>query len=220
MSQPIRILLADDHAVVRRGIREILEEEEDLEVVGEARDGEQALLLLRDRVPDVALLDVRMPGRTGIEVIQAARAEGLPTRFLLLSAYDDDPYVIAALRAGAHGYVLKSAPPESIVTAVRTVARGQKVLDPQLAQKVLRHVLGEAEEPALTERELEVLQGVARGWTNRRIGHHLGISERTVQGHLARIYEKLEVSTRTEAVLKAIQLGLLTLPEEEDDGTP
>ncbi len=216
--KPIRVLLADDHAVVRKGIREFLEEEPDIQVVAEAADGEEAKALIRQHLPDVVILDIRMPGATGIDVTRWIRQQSAAMGVLILSAYDDDPFVVAALQAGANGYVLKTAEAEEIVAAVRAVYRNQSALDPRIAQKLIMHVSGSS--PArvvedLTAREREVLTLAAQGLTNRAIGRALGISDRTVQGHLANIYSKLHVGSRTEAVTKALQLGIITLPEEK-----
>ncbi len=220
---PIRVLLADDHAVVRKGIRDFLLEEPDIDVVAEAADGLSAQALLRSLLPDVAILDVRMPGATGIEVVQWLRAEKLPVRALMLTAFDDEPIAALALQAGAYGYVLKTADAEEIVEAVHTVAAGHTALDPLIAQKLALHVLRHSginsASPALpfgieplTERERAVLLLAAAGLTNRAIGLQLDISDRTAQGHLANIYAKLQVASRTEAVTKALHLGLIDLP--------
>ncbi len=216
-TRTIRVLLADDHAVVRKGIREFLEEAPDIVVVAEAADGEEAKHLIRRHLPDVAILDVRMPKATGIDVTRWIRSTFSSIGVLILSAYDDDPFVMAALRAGANGYVLKTAEADEIIAAVRSVYRGQSALDATIAQKLLTHLTGERADAAvedLTPREREVLTLAAKGLTNRAIGQSLGISDRTVQGHLANIYAKLNVSSRTEAVTKALQLGLITLLEE------
>lgn len=216
-ARTIRVLLADDHAVVRKGIREFLEEASDIVVVAEAADGEEAKHLIRRHLPDVAILDVRMPKATGIDVTRWIRSTFSSIGVLILSAYDDDPFVIAALRAGANGYVLKTAEADEIIAAVRAVHRGQSALDPTIAQTLLSRVTGDAPSypiEDLTPREREVLTLAARGLTNRAIGQSLGISDRTVQGHLANIYAKLNVSSRTEAVTKALQLGLIALPED------
>lgn len=219
---PIRVLLADDHAVVRTGIRDFLQDEPDIEVVAEAADGLAAQRLIRQHLPDVAILDVRMPGATGIEVVQWLRAAGLPVRALMLTAFDDEPIATLALQAGAHGYVLKTADAEEIVDAVHTVAAGSIALDPLMAQKLALQVLKGGSTPAsatlpfgiepLTDRERAVLVLVAAGLTNRAIGLQLVISDRTVQGHLANIFSKLQVASRTEAVTKAVHLGLIELP--------
>ena len=213
----IRVVLADDHAVVRKGIREFREEAPDIHVVGEAADGEAVKELIHRQHPNVVILDLRMPKATGIEVTRWIRRFFPEMGVLILSAYDDDPYIVAALEAGANGYVLKTATPEELIAAVRAVYRGQSALDTAIAQKLLRRLTGRAAPAAiepLTPREREVLQLVAQGLTNRAIGRRLGISDRTVQGHLANIYEKLQVNSRTEAVTKALQLGFIDLPDE------
>lgn len=213
----IRVVLADDHAVVRKGIRDFLQEDGDIEVIAEAGDGAKVKELLTNLQPDVAVLDVRMPFATGIEVTRWIREQSLPIRVLILSAYDDDPFVRAAMQAGANGYVLKNAEADEITAAVRKIAQGRSVIDPELAQKVILHMT-EDQPPAiapehLTERVREILQLAASGLTNKAIGGRLSISDRTVQGHLASIYGRLGVNSRTEAVTKALQLGQIQLPE-------
>jgi DNA-binding NarL/FixJ family response regulator len=212
-SARIKVMLADDHAVVRKGIREFLEEAGDIAVVAEASTGDEALAAIREHRPDLAVLDIQMPGRTGIEVTRAVRAEQLPVGVLILTAYDDDPFVMTALQAGANGYVLKTAEPEEIVAAVRAVHEGQSALDPAIVNKVISQLSGGSPagtvEP-LSAREIEVLRLAARGFTNKAIGVQLNISDRTVQGHLANVYGKLAVGNRTEAVTRAIQLGLIS----------
>jgi len=210
----IRVILADDHAVVRKGIRGFLEEPGNITVVAEAASGDEALALIREQQPDVAVLDIQMPGRTGLEVTRAVRSERLPVGVLILTAYDDDPFVMTALRAGANGYVLKTAEPEEIVAAVHAVHEGQSALDPALMQKVLAYISGaplSATAESLSAREIEVLRLAAQGFTNKAIGVQLGISDRTVQGHLTNIYGKLDVASRTEAVTRAIQMGLVSV---------
>ncbi|MGQ9555251.1 MAG: response regulator [Anaerolineae bacterium] len=216
MTQLVRVVLADDHAVVRKGIRDFLEEAGDIKVVAEASDGEEAKALIRQHQPDVAILDVRMPRATGIEVVRWLREQKSAIGTLILSAYDDDPFLLAALQAGANGYVLKTADACQIIAAVRAVAKGQSALDPIVARKLIAHITSGGEATDMVEpvspREQEVLQLAASGLTNRAIGRRLGISDRTVQGHLANIYAKLQVASRTEAVTKALQLGLIHLP--------
>ncbi len=214
--QPIRVLLADDHQVVRRGIRDFLVEG-GLEVVAEVEDGREALARIEALQPDVAILDLQMPHLSGIEVARAVRERGFPVGLLVLTAYDDDPFVMAALEAGVNGYVLKTSDAEDIVAAVQAVYEGRSVLDPSLVGQVMR-ALSMPKESApfseeLTEREIEVLREAAQGLTNKAIGLRLGISDRTVQGHLRKIFEKLDVANRTEAVVRASQLGMLELPE-------
>lgn len=213
----IRVVLADDHAVVRQGIRDFLEEAGDIEVVAEASDGAKVKECILALMPDVAVLDVRMPQLTGIEVARWIREQKLPIRILILTAYDDDPFIMAALQAGANGYLLKNADADEMAAAVRAVYNGQPALAPHIAQKLMSHMAGtppvETSTESLTEREREVLQLAAEGLTNRGIGLRLSISDRTVQGHLAGIYAKLQVNSRTEAVTKALNLGIIHLPE-------
>lgn len=213
---PVRVLLADDHAVVRKGIREFLEEDGEIAVVAEAADGAEAVRLAGQTLPAVAVLDIQMPGVNGIEATRQIKTNYPTVRILILTAYDDDPYVFALLRAGADGYVLKNADPDALVRAVKTVAAGGKVLAPDVAAKVMAQISADDSaapdqiEP-LTDRELDVLRLAAQGLTNKAIGAELFISDRTVQGHLANIYAKLGVTTRTEAVTKALKVGWLVL---------
>lgn len=213
MSELIRVLLADDHAVVRAGIRQFLEQAEDIQVVAEADDGQAAMRLIKAHQPDVAVLDIQMPLASGIEVTRWCRANCPGVGVLVLTSYDDDPYVVAVLQAGANGYVLKTASPEAMVQAVRDVDQGKSVLDPAIAQKVTSQISGKqaAMVEELTDREIEVVRLAGKGYTNKAIGVQLGISDRTVQGHLAKIYSKLEASSRTEAVMKAVSMGLITV---------
>jgi len=215
----IRVVLADDHAVVRKGIREFLTEPGDIEVVAEAADGAEAIALLEQEKPDVAVLDIQMPKRSGIDVCRHVRAQRWPIGVLILTAYDDDPYVLAVLQAGANGYVLKTADADDIIQAVRDVHEGKSALDPVIARKLMAQLAGRAENKpieTLTPRETDVLKLAARGYTNKAIGAQLHLSDRTVQGHLANIYGKLHVATRTEAVMRAVSLGWLT-PEEASE---
>lgn len=218
--QPIRVILADDHQVVRHGIKQFLTTA-GIDVMAEAEDGAQALRLIEQHQPDVAVLDIHMPELSGIEVTRRVRARGLPVGLLILTAYDDDPYIVAALEAGVNGFVLKTADMEEIIEAVRAVSEGQSVLDPEIVPKLMHAVTASHKVPLeyepLTDREIEVLRAAARGLTNKAIGVLLNISDRTAQGHLRRIFEKLNVANRTEAVVKASQLDLLTLPTSHDN---
>jgi DNA-binding NarL/FixJ family response regulator len=217
MEHRIRVLLADDHVLVRQGIRQFLDEEADIEVIAEAGDGEEALLLIAEHQPDVAVLDIRMPKTTGVEVTRRVKEHMPRVRVLILTAYDDDPYIFALLQAGADGYVLKTASSDELVRAVRSVHGGSSALSPEIAHKVIRqmatHKPGGAEDQVetLTERELDVLRLAALGRTNREIGAELKISHRTVQGHLASIYGKLDVNSRTEAVTEALRRGWIVI---------
>jgi len=217
MGDNIHVLLADDHAVVRKGIRQFLEEADDISVVAEASDGAEAVRLVEAHRPDVAVLDIRMPEVTGVEATRRIKERFPQVRVLVLTAYDDDPYVFALLQAGADGYVLKTASGDELVRAVRTVHQGGTALSPEIAAKVVRQAVsgrpeGAAEQvETLTNRELDVLRLAARGLTNRAIGHELSISHRTVQGHLATIYGKLGVNSRTEAVTEALRRGWIVI---------
>ncbi len=219
MPQPIRVLLADDHAVVRKGIREFLEEDPGISVVAEATNGQEALRLVAEHQPQVAVLDVQMPLLNGIEATRQIKVTHPAVRVLILTAYEDDPYIFALLRAGADGYILKNADPDDIVRAVKATAAGGKVLDPAVAAKVLaqtvtgRPASAQEQVEPLSEREIAVLRLAGQGLTNKAIGLTLNISDRTVQGHLANIYGKLAVSSRTEAVTKALKLGWIVLDE-------
>ncbi len=211
-SSSIRVLLADDHAVVRAGIRQFMERAGDIQVVAEAADGEAARDLIEKHHPDVAVLDIQMPKASGIDVTRWTRANHPTVGVLVLTAYDDDPYVMAVLQAGANGYVLKTAAPAEIIQAVRDVNVGKSVLDPNIAKKLLSQVSIQGAPPAiesLTDRELEVLRLAGKGYTNKAIGVQLGITDRTVQGHRARIFDKLQATGRTEAVMRAVSVGWL-----------
>jgi DNA-binding NarL/FixJ family response regulator len=212
-SEPvIRVLLADDHVVVRAGIRQFLEQSRDIQVVAEASNGQEACALLETHKPDVAVLDIQMPLMSGIEVTRWIRSNRLSIGVLVLTAYDDEPYVQAVLQAGANGYVLKTAEPQDIVQGVRDVFHGKSVLDTTLAQKLIAKLAGKSETALidpLTERELQILALTGKGFTNKAIGVQLGISDRTVQNHLANIFQKLNAESRTEAVMRGVSLGLI-----------
>ncbi len=208
----IRVVLADDHGVVRRGIRDFLAEAGDIIVVAEAGDGIQAYDLVIHHQPDVVLLDVQMPNGSGIDVARRLRADGLALGILILTAFDDPPYIKASIEAGANGYVLKSSDADEIIEAVRAVYEGKTAFNVGLARLSTNVAPADTPPVALTDREHDILQLVARGLTNKAIGFQLSISDRTVQGHLANVYEKLAVSSRTEAVTRAVSLGLIDVP--------
>jgi DNA-binding NarL/FixJ family response regulator len=196
--------------MVRAGIRELLEGAGDLKVVAEAGDGEEAQALIAKYKPDVAVLDIQMPKASGIEVTRWVRAALPGVGVLILTAYDDDPYVMAVLQAGANGYVLKTAQADELIQAVRDVHEGKSALDPAITRKLMSSLFKSQEHvpvETLTDRELDVLRLTARGFTNKAIGVQLGISDRTVQGHLAHIFAKLRAASRTEAVMRAVSLG-------------
>src|SRR5512134_359787 len=209
----IRLLLADDHHIVRAGIRQLLETAKDLQVVAEAADGEEAQSLIQEHKPDVAVLDIQMPKASGIEVTRWVRAHLPEVGVLILTAYDDDPYVMAVLQAGANGYVLKTGQADELIQAVRDVHEGKSALASSITHKLMSNLFKRPEEKIvepLTDRELEVLRLTAKGYTNKAIGVQLTISDRTVQGHLAHIFAKLQSNSRTEAVMRAVSLGLIS----------
>lgn len=214
----IRILIADDHAVVREGTRQFLEREDDLEVVGEAADGEEAIRLVGSLNPDVAIMDISMPNIDGIEATRQIKAKYPKVAVLILSAYDDDQFVFSLLEAGAAGYLLKSVRGNELVSAIREVSAGESVLHPTIARKVLNRFTSITSETqkrktqdVLTEREIEVLQLATQGSSNQEIADSLFLSLRTVQSHLNHIFNKLDVSSRTEAVVRALKEGWVTL---------
>ena len=211
----IRILLADDHPLTRSGIAEFVKRETTFELVAEAEDGAMAWELIQKLEPDVALLDIRMPGLDGVTVAQKVKSMALNTAIIMLTSYDAQQYVIASLRAGARGFVLKTVSPKELTTAINTVAKGGLYLDPEVAS-----VMGEQDfipEP-LSTREREVLLLAAKGLSSKEVARRLFISERTVQTHLASIYDKLGSRNKTEALLLALKYGVVTLEEllEED----
>ena len=218
--EKIKILIADDHAFVREGTRRILEQEPDLEVVAEAGNGEEAVALASELKPDVAIIDVAMPKLDGIEATRRIKALCPAVAVLVLSAYDDDQFVFGLLEAGAAGYLLKSVRGHEIVDAIRAVDAGESVLHPSVARKVLNRFASvssktQRKKPLelLTDREMEVLKLVTKGLSNKDIADELSLSIRTVQGHLANIFNKLRVSSRTEAVVRALKEGWVALDD-------
>jgi NarL family two-component system response regulator LiaR len=217
----IRILLADDHVIVREGTRELLRHESDIEVVGEAGDGEQAIELATKLRPDVVLMDIAMPKLNGIEATKQIKALCPGIAVLILTAYDNDQYIFALLEAGAAGYLLKNVRGSDLIDAVRAVHAGESVLDPVVTRKVMDRFKAShadladerAAEP-LTERELEVLRLAGKGMTNKEIAEGLCLSVRTVQAHLGNIFTKLGVGSRTEAILHGLRRGWLDLQDE------
>jgi DNA-binding NarL/FixJ family response regulator len=209
----IRVLVADDHEVVREGTRRMLEREDDLIVVGEAENGAEVVRLVDQLGPDVVVLDVRMPHLSGIEATKQIKKDHPQVRVLVFTAHDEDRYVFPLLDAGADGYVLKTVGQRDLAKAIRDVWRGETALHPAVARRVVEQLTqgtryrGEGMVEALTEREMEVLKAVSRGWSNRDVSEALHISPHTVQVHLSNIFGKLGVKTRTEAVLYAIRQG-------------
>ncbi len=217
----IRVVIADDHAVFRQGTRELLAREADIQVVGEAANGAEAVRVVCERNPDVAILDISMPVLNGIDATRQIKERSPQTRILILTAYDYDEYVVAMLDAGAAAYILKTANYAEVVSAVRSVYEGEAVLDPAVARKVWSHFTarsgggrtGSGAAEALSEREREVLLHAARGASNKEIALVLSVSWRTVQTHLRSIFAKLGVASRTEAVVKGLQEGWLRLED-------
>lgn len=218
----IRVLLADDHALVREGTRRLIEAESDLEVVAEAASGEEAVEAVRRLRPDIAIMDIAMPGMGGIEATRAIKADCAETAILVLSAYDDEPYLVALLEVGAAGFLLKNVNGSELVEAIRAVARGEAVLQPALAERVMRRLSTRPTSPQrppdlLSEREFAVLRLAARGLANKEIARRMNLSIRTVHSHLANIFMKMHVGSRTEAVLLALRQGMISLQDTYDD---
>ncbi len=218
----IRVLLVEDHRIVREGTRHLLEQAGGLLIVGEAADGETAVHLAAELQPDVIVMDVRLPGVSGIEATATIKSRYPQIAVLVLSAYEDDHYIFPLLDAGANGYLLKTASGAELAQAIHTVHQGEMALDPRVAHRVVnrltRHQLYRSSEmvEGLTEREVEVLQAVALGKSNKEIGEALFISPQTVQVHLRNIFSKMGVSSRTEALAYAVRQGWVTLEEKGD----
>jgi DNA-binding NarL/FixJ family response regulator len=217
---PITVMLVEDHVLMREGTRELLDREEDIQVIAEAGDGEQAVWLANAQRPDVIIMDIAMPKLNGLEATRAIKAADPGCAVLVLTAYDDDQYVFAFLEAGAAGYLLKDVSIDELIKAIRAVYAGESVLHPAVARKVIDYFVGrkelqqvDLESDQLTAREQEVLKLAAKGMTNREIASELSISPRTAQVHLSNIFAKLGVGSRTEAVLYALRKGWLPLAD-------
>jgi len=218
VSDQIRVFLADDHAVVRKGVEALIATEEGMEVIGTAANGEEAVARAARLEPDVILLDLQMPRKNGIEAISEIIEHDPKARILVLTSFSDDDKVFAAIKAGALGYILKNASPHDLLAAIRNVHAGKSSLDPEIALKVIHEInrpskLPPTEEP-LTEREMEILQLVARGLSNQQIAEDLVISERTARTHISNILAKLHLANRTQAALYALRQGIAQLDEE------
>jgi DNA-binding NarL/FixJ family response regulator len=207
----IRVLVVDDHPVVRHGLIAILRYEPGIEVVGDAADGEEAVRLILERRPDVVLLDLRLPKLSGIEVMKRVRPQAPEVRFLVLTTYDTDEYIGPALAAGAQGYLLKDALPDELARGVQAVVQGRAALEPGVAARLLERIAEGERGDELSVRELEVLRLLVEGASNKAIAVRLGLSENTIKTHISRIFAKLGVQSRTEAVTVALQRGLVPI---------
>ncbi len=220
MNDKISVLIADDHALFREGTHSLIDLENDMEVAGEASDGEQAIQMVASLQPHVVLMDIAMPGINGIEATRRIKEEYPATAVLILTAYDNDQYIIALLEAGAAGYLLKNVSGANLVNAIRSVHAGEAVLHPAIAQKVFKRLSSMNREPEkakpaieLSDREMEILKLAAKGMSNQDIATGLYLSRRTVQAHLANIFRKMDVGSRTEAVLQALKSGWIGLDD-------
>ncbi|MBI3966718.1 MAG: response regulator transcription factor [Chloroflexi bacterium] len=207
----IRVIVVDDHPVVRQGLSAILGFESDIEVVGQAADGAEAVRLIRELRPDVVLLDLRMPKLSGVEVMREVRPALPQVRFLVVTTFDADADIGPALAAGSNGYLLKDASPEDLLRAVRSLAQGGAALQPGVAARLLERMSGGVPNEELSSRELEVLRLVVAGRSNKAIALNLRLSENTVKSHLSHIFAKLGVQSRAEAVATALQRGLVQM---------
>jgi DNA-binding NarL/FixJ family response regulator len=214
----IRVLIVDDHPVFRKGLRQLLEGEESLQCIGTAENGEEVVKMAEELKPDVVIIDVDMPKMTGIEAAEQIKSIYPKTAVLVLSAYKYDHYIVNCIRAGASGYLLKTAPPEELISAICKVYEGLKVYDIDATSRILSKVVSENDKDhsvtvELHSRELEILELVAKGKTNKEISSLLSISDHTVGTHLTNIFNKLQVKSRTEAVLYALQQGLFSIDD-------
>jgi DNA-binding NarL/FixJ family response regulator len=211
----MRILIADDHVVVREGLSAMLSREGDIEVVGEAQNGKEAIEKARELHPDIVLMDLRMPEVDGIEAMRRIRSENQRVKFIVLTTYDNDEYIFKGIEAGARAYLLKDAPRTELFKAIRAVSRGESLLEPAIAGKVLDRLAELSRQTqsseALSDRELEVLTLIAKGASNKLIATSLNIGESTVKTHIQNIFNKLDVRDRTEAVTEAIKKGIVRL---------
>jgi DNA-binding NarL/FixJ family response regulator len=212
----IKLMLVDDHAILRDGLRNLLELEKEIQVVGEAVSGEEAILKVKESKPDVILMDINMAKMNGIEVTGVLKKMHPELKILVLTMHDHDEYFLAAIREGADGYLLKDAPFDQVIDAIRTVARGESVIHPSMTKKLLnfhQQKKQDEEETSLTEREKEVLQCLVEGLSNKEIAEKLFISDKTVKIHVSKIFKKLNVKSRSQVVIYAVQHQLVNLPD-------
>ena len=215
MTESIKIVIADDHPIVRQGLATVLSQEEDLEVVGQAGNGLEAVAQARKLHPDIILMDLQMPEMDGVEAIQQIKMEASDIGIIILTTFDTDDYIFRGIEAGARGYLLKDSPPEEVLRAIHTVHRGESLIEPRVASRLLDR-LGQLSHPpppesVLSPREIEVLQLMSTGAANKEIASQLLIGQSTVKTHIVRIFNKLEVSGRTEAVAEAVKKGIIKL---------
>jgi DNA-binding NarL/FixJ family response regulator len=223
--RPLKVVVADDQAIVRGGVRAMLDSADDIEVVGEAEDGAQAVEVALRTHPDVVVMDVRMPNLDGIEATRRLLSAGSRARILMLTTFDLDEYVFRAMRAGAGGFLLKATPPERLAEAVRVVSAGESLLDPTITRRLVEHFLAEpSTDPSrqerledLTDRERDILRLLARGQSNAEMGERLFLSETTVKSYVTRLLGKLDVRTRVQAVVLAYETGLVRPGTNVDD---
>ena len=213
----VRVLIADDHGVVRQGLRMFLSLDPELAVVGEAENGEEALLMTRELGPDVVLMDLLMPGMDGVEATRAIRNELPDVEVMALTSVLEDNFVTAAVRAGAIGYLLKDSEPEELIRAIKGAADGQVQLAPEAAARLMREVRAPESPEELTDRETEILKLLARGKANKQIGSTLFLEEKTIKAHVSSILRKLNVQSRTQAALQAVRAGLVTIDELNEE---
>lgn len=213
MTEKISIFIADDHGIVRQGLRDYIALQDDMEVVGDAANGEQAVIRIQDHTPDVVLMDLVMPGMDGIEATRRVREMSPATRVIILTSFAEEEQVFEAIKAGASGYLMKDVKPEELARAIRGVQAGEPMLHPEIARLMMRELQRDNEQPRLhdqlTEREMEVLRCIARGMSNKEIAAELVISEKTVKTHVSNVLQKLHLADRTQAAIYAMQRKLV-----------